>query len=128
MIKSVNHPWAISEKMIARYGETWANIDFIFNDKISKESFKEDPMATEIGTLEVCGSAIKMRYKDIIGYAKTFAEKSAIYAKAPKTEKFPIQIKSRTYNLAPIEITRLSETMSDTLQTTARAYELGLYL
>ena len=48
--------------------------------------------------------------------------------KAPKTEKFAIQIKSKTYYLKPIEITRLSETMSDTLVTSLRAYELGLYL
>jgi hypothetical protein len=128
MNKSVNHPWAISDKMIARYGEIWANIDFVFNDKISQSSFKEDPMTTEIGELHIAGGVLKMTYKDIIAYAKQFAEKSAMYTKAPKTEKFAIQIKSKTYYLKPIEITRLSETMSDTLVTSLRAYELGLYL
>lgn len=128
MIKSVNQSWAISEKLRNRYGKTWAEIDFIFNEKISAEKFREDPMATEIGILEVAGASIKMNYKDLIAYNKTFAEKSATYARAPKTEKFPVQIKSRTYDLTGHEITRLSETIADTLQSTVRAYELGLYL
>ena len=32
MIKSVNQSWAISEKLRNRYGKTWAEIDFIFNE------------------------------------------------------------------------------------------------
>ena len=34
MLKSINQPWAISEKYANRYGETWTNLDFIFEDKI----------------------------------------------------------------------------------------------
>ena len=42
MLKSINQPWAISEKIANRYGETWTNLDFVFEDKISEENFTTD--------------------------------------------------------------------------------------
>ena len=33
MLKSINQPWAISEKYVNRYGTTWTNLDFVFEDK-----------------------------------------------------------------------------------------------
>lgn len=44
MLKSINQPWAISEKYANRYGITWTNLDFVFEDKISEENFKTDPI------------------------------------------------------------------------------------
>ena len=125
---SVNQPWAITEKTRSRYGSTWADIDFVFHAKISEAVFKEDPMATSMGHLEVAGQRIKMRYKDMIAYSKSLNEQSASLCRANRNESFPIEIKTFTLNLRPIEVTRLAETMADALITAQRAYELGLYL
>jgi hypothetical protein len=127
-ISSVNQPWAISDKIRNRYGNTWADIDFIFNEKISEEVFREDPMMTQIGVLEVAGAKIKFRYKDLISYSKSIAEQSSTYSRFGNETAFPVEIKTFTVNLTPHEITRVSETLSDALITTTRAYELGLYL
>jgi hypothetical protein len=59
MIKSVNHPWGISDKKRKQLGDTWADIDFIFQDKVSAENFKEDPMNCTIGYLQVAGLVLK---------------------------------------------------------------------
>ena len=69
-MKSINQPWAISEKYAQRYGDLWTNLDFVFNDKISADNFKTDPLNTEIGNLSVAGQQIMMRYKDLLSYAK----------------------------------------------------------
>ena len=53
MTHSINQPWAISDKFRGRYGDVWADLDFVFNNKISAEVFKEDPMNTEIGYLSI---------------------------------------------------------------------------
>lgn len=130
MLKSINQPWAISEKFKQRYGETWTNLDFVFEDKISKENFKTDPMNCTIGTLFAAGQTIKMRYKDLISYSKhldTFT--SNMYASRPsKTDVFLVDIKGRTLSLVKHEVAKLNETLTDTLNVTMRNYELGLYL
>jgi hypothetical protein len=128
MINSVNHPWGISDKSRKRYGDIWADIDFVFADKISAESFKEDPMNTTIGYLQVAGASVKMKYKDLIAYAKSIGELSLNLYKADHDSQFDVDIKTYTVKLRPIEITRLSETLNDSLTTTMRGYELGLYL
>ena len=51
-----------------------------------------------------------------------------IASRADKLEKFALEIKSRTIMLNKTEISRLRETLDDTLVTSQRAYELGLYL
>ena len=33
MLKSINQPWAISDKIANRYGNTWTNLDFVFDCK-----------------------------------------------------------------------------------------------
>jgi len=130
MLKSINQPWAISEKFKQRYGETWTNLDFVFENKISKENFKIDPMNCTIGTLFAAGQSIKMRYKDLISYSKhldTFT--SNMYASRPsKTDAFSVDIKGRTLLLVKHEVAKLNETLTDTLNVTMRNYELGLYL
>jgi hypothetical protein len=130
MLKSVNQPWAISEKYANRYGETWTKMDFIFEDKISADNFKTDPMNCTIGTMHVVGQKIVMRYKDLISYAKqidTFTNN--MYASRPsKTDVFSIDIKGRNVMLAKHEVAKLNETLSDALDICMKNYELGLYL
>jgi hypothetical protein len=128
MIKSINHPWGISDKMRKRYGDTWADIDFIFADKISEEAFKEDPMNTTIGYLQIAGASIKMKYKDLISYDKAISELATNFSRADQTSQFDVTVKSSNLKLRPIEIIRLSETLHDSLTSTMRGYELGLYL
>jgi hypothetical protein len=130
MLKSINQPWAISEKIANRYGETWTNLDFVFEDKISEENFKTDPMNCAIGTLQVAGQKIQMRYKDLISYAKTMDTLTAnMYASKPKkTDTFAVDIKGRVVMLAKHEVSKLNDTIAEAYQSTNRGYELGLYL
>jgi len=130
MLKSINQPWAISEKFKQRYGDTWTNMDFVFEDKISAENFKTDPMNCTIGTLTAAGQTIKMRYKDLISYTKHLDTFTAnMYASKPtKTDVFPIDIKGRTLMLVKHEVAKLNETLTDAINITMRNYELGLYL
>jgi len=130
MTYSINQPWAISEKYANRYGATWTNLDFIFEDKISAENFKTDPMNCAIGQLRVAGLHINMRYKDLISYSKSFETLiSNIYGnRVSKTESFPVEIKGRTVMLVKHEIAKLNETINDELTVSLRSYELGLYL
>ena len=130
MLKSINQPWAISDKIANRYGNTWTNLDFVFEDKISEENFKTDPMNCTIGTLHVAGQKIAMRYKDLISYSKameTFTNN--MYASRPtKNDVFSIDIKGRNLLLLKHEVAKLNETISEAYQSTLRGYELGLYL
>lgn len=130
MLKSINQPWAISEKYATRYGETWTKLDFIFEDKISEENFKTDPMNCTIGTLHVAGQKIVMRYKDLVSYSKALETYTInMYASRPsKTDIFAVDIKGRTVSLAKHEVAKLNETIAEAYQATLRGYELGLYL
>jgi hypothetical protein len=128
MIKSVNHPWGISDKIRNRNGNTWADIDFVFQDKMSAEVFKEDPMNCTIGQLHVAGCVIKMKYKDLIAYSKSVQEQAGRTQDSGKDSVFSVDVKTYTITLRPHEIQRLSETLHDSLTSCMRAYELGLYL
>lgn len=130
MLKSINQPWAISEKYANRYGETWTNLDFVFEDKISEENFKTDPMNCTIGTLHIAGVKIPMRYKDLVSYTKTMDTLTInMYASKPKkTDTFAVDIKGRTLMLAKHEISKLNDTIAEAYQSSIRGYELGLYL
>ncbi len=129
-IKSINHPWAISDKFKQRYGDVWTNLDFVFEHKISEENFKTDPMNVTIGTLNIANQTIPMRYKDLISYAKSLQTYTAnMYAeRVSKEEVMSISIKGREFGLKRHEVSKLSETISYAQETAIRAYELGLYL
>lgn len=128
-MKSINHPWAISTKYRNRYGEVWANLDFVFHDKISEDLFRTDPMNTSIGHLHIYGQQIRMTYKDLINYSKSIKTTTAeVYATGTKSVVTDIRVKSYTFSLARHELSKLSETLSDATDATVRAYELGLYL
>jgi len=130
MTNSINQPWAISDKFRTRYGNTWADLDFIIEAKISAENFKTDPMNCTIGYLNIFNQQIKMYYKDLIAYSKsinTIAEN--VYANKPNKETtFPVEVKGRTLVLRKHELGKLAQTLSDALQISMRSYELGLYL
>lgn len=130
MTHSINQPWAISDKFRARYGEVWADLDFVFNDKISAEVFKEDPMNTEIGCLEIYNQRIKLDYKDLTRLSKSLNETYAkvVLEKPGKDFAYNVDIKSYTFSLRKHEIGRLADTISEASATTIRSYELGLYL
>lgn len=130
MKKSINQPWAISDKFRTRYGNTWADMDFVFQDKISADNFKSEPMGTVIGELHIANTVILMRYKDLLSYTKTIDTLSTnLYAeRVNKTETFEVSLRGRTFMLNKTEIGRLAETLNEASQSTLRAYELGLYL
>ena len=128
MIKSVNHPWGISDKKRKQLGDTWADIDFVFQDKMSAENFKEDPMNCTIGYLQVAGMSIKMKYKDLIASEKSIMDQANRTYNANSEDSFSVDIKTYTMNLRPHEIEKLAETLRDSLTSCMRAYELGLYI
>lgn len=130
MIKSVNQPWAISDKFATRYGETWTKLDFEFEDKISAANFREDPMNCTIGTLLCAGQTIKMRYKDLVTYSKALETYTTnMYASRPtKADVFAVDIKGRVLTLAKHEVSKLNDTINEAFSSCNRAYELGLFL
>lgn len=130
MTNSINQPWAISEDFRTRYGNTWADLDFVMESKISAENFKTDPMNCTIGHLNVFNQQIKMRYKDLLSYSKSVSTLAGnIYANRPgKDATFSVEIKGQTLVLRKHEIGKLAQTLSDALDASIRSYELGLYL
>jgi hypothetical protein len=128
-MRSINHPWAISDKYRARYGEVWANMDFVFAEKISQDVFSTDPMNTHIGDLCIFNQKIKMTYKDLINYSKsTLITCNESYAMGQRTDTYDIRIKSSTFTLNRLELRKLAETLDEAAASTLKAYELGLYL
>jgi hypothetical protein len=130
MTNSINQPWAISDEFRTRYGNTWADLDFVVESKISAENFKTDPMNCTIGHLSIFNQKIYMRYKDLISYSKSVSTLAGnVYANRPgKDATFPVEIKGQTLVLRKHEIGKLAQTMSDALEVSMRSYELGLYL
>lgn len=130
MKNSINHPWAISDKYVNRYGDVWATLDFEFNEKVTTDQFKSDPMNTEAGNLVIDGRSLDLRYKDILSYSKEFEELIAnVYASSTdKQATYEVLIKGRTFQLKRHELAKLATTLSESAQSIARKYELGLYL
>ena len=130
MRNSINHPWAISEKYSSRYGELWSNLDFQINDRITTKQFKSDPMNTEVGNLHIDNRSLDLKYKDVLGYAKSAEELfntiRELGTHAPVIHEF--SIKGRVFQLKKHEVSKLATTLNDTAQVLSRKYELGLYL
>jgi hypothetical protein len=87
-------------------------------------------MNTLIGTLQIAGQTINMRYKDLISYAKSIETLSTnLYAeRVNKKETFQVSIKGRNFDLTCQEIGKLSQTINEASSSALRAYEIGLYL
>lgn len=129
MTRSINTPWAISEKYQKRYGTVWTNLDFVFAEKISEEIFKTDPMNTIIGELCIYNQKLQLTYKDLINYSK-FVQTAMdeAYVSGTKSDTHDVRIKSQTFTLQRHELRKLAETLNEALISSVRAYELGLYL
>jgi hypothetical protein len=130
MTTSINQPWAISDKMRNRYGNTWADLDFTFESKISAEIFQEDPMNVSLGEIHIVTTAIPMRYKDLLSYSKSIEILSSnLYAERPaKTETFEVSVRRHTFMMNKTEIGKLSDTLQEAADSAIRGYEIGLYL
>lgn len=130
MKQSINHPWAISEKYSSKYGDIWTNLDFEFNDNITTEQFKTDPMNVEVGTLKLANKSFNLKYKDLLMYAKLAEEASTnLYSiTTDKNASSDIIIRGFNFNLKRHELGKLSTTLNDSVHVLARRYELGLYL
>ncbi len=128
MTNSINHPWGISKKMRERMGDTWADIDFEINPRLSQHNMKESLFDQPVGILYIANTNIKMKYKDLISISRYMKKQLNNSYKAPIEQKFPVDIKSYTFFLNKNEIDRLDETISITTKALIRKYELGLYL
>ena len=130
MNKSVNKPWAISDKYKNKYGRIWSDMDFEINPKISTYQFKNDPLNINIGELKICGKTIPMKYKQLLSAVNIISEQAkAVYFEKPeKWEKFAINVLNQELYLKKHEVGKLSETLNDTADIITKTYELGLYL
>ena len=130
MTTSINHPWAISDKYRSKYGDLWADLDFVFQKKISAENFQTDPMNVTIGELQIANQTIPMRYKDLLSYSKSIEVLSTnLYAEGvDKTQTFEVSVRRSTFMLNKTEIGKLSNTLQEATTSALRKYELGLYL
>lgn len=130
MRNSINQPWAISDKYANRYGELWTNLDFQINDRITTKQFKTDPMNTEVGHLHIDNRTLDLKYKDILGYAKSAEDMynniREMGSLSPLVNE--ISIKGRVFQLKKHEVSKLASTLNDAAQVISRKYELGLYL
>lgn len=128
-MKSINQPWAISEKYQQRYGQIWSSMDFVFQEKISEENFRTDPMNTVIGELCIYNQKLQLTYKDLINYSKSVTTLcDEAYVSGTKADMYDVRIKSQTFTLQRHELRKLTETLTEALIVSVRAYELGLYL
>jgi len=130
MYNSINHPWAIGDKQRQRYGDAWADMDFVFHEQIINDTFKEDPMNTSMGHLELFKQRITLRYKDLISLPKQLQEQynEAKMMRQPKDQPISVSIKNNQYSLTQHELSKLIETLHEAETTAMRAYALGLYL
>ena len=65
IVKTVNQSWAIPTKVIDRMGETWANIDFEINPKLSNYAFRNDPININVGRICLCNKKIDASLKQL---------------------------------------------------------------
>ncbi len=128
MTNSINHPWGISQKMREKMGQTWADMDFEINPRLSTHNMREDLINQPVGILSLANMNIKMKYKELLSASKSLKKHVNISYKSTIEEKFPVDIQSHTFFLNKKEIERLEETINITTTVLVRKYELGLYL
>jgi hypothetical protein len=128
MTSSINHPWGISKKMREKMGETWADMDFSINPRLSTHNMREDLINQPVGILYLANTNIKMKYKELLSISKSLKKHVNNSYNASIEDKFPIDINTHTFLLNKKEIERLEETINITTTALIRKYELGLYL
>lgn len=130
IVKSVNNPWAIPDSMVKRYGKTWANIDFEVNPRLSNYALYNDPMNTIVGQLCLNGKKLSASMKQL-RTLKTVLEHVLIDIKllhGNTNNSIDVSILNNTFYLKSREITRIYETIEDSINTINKSYKLGLYL
>ena len=130
MIKTVNQSWATPDKLIKRYGKTWAELDFEINPSISNYAFKNNPLDTIVGTLVLDRKRIPLKYKQLVNSitAMEYYISEIHFNKPEKDEKLEVSIFNNTFYLKKHEITKLFQTITDSCDTIMKSYKLGLYL
>jgi len=128
-MNSINHPWGISDKFKEKYGKIWAEMDFEVA-KISNYQFRNNPLDTVVGTLQLCGQSISVKYKQLISAANHMEDnaKAVYFQKANKDDKFAITLLNKPFILKKHEIGKLSQTLNDSLYTLQVGYQIGSYL
>jgi hypothetical protein len=125
MISSINHSFGISDKFRARYGETWASIDF-FPANINLDLYKLDPMGYIVGILQIANTKINIAYRDLAKLESVLVElmESNSHVK-DKSYTYTVSINGCKFELKKHEISRLYETITDSKITVNRKYEMG---
>jgi hypothetical protein len=130
IVKSVNNSWAIPDSMVERYGKTWANIDFEVNPRLSNYALYNDPMNTIVGQLCLNGKKLDASMKQL-RTLKTVLEHVLVDIKllhGNTNSSIDVPVLNNTFYLKSREITRLYETIEDSINTINKSYKLGLYL
>ena len=130
IVKSVNNSWAIPDSMVERYGKTWANIDFEVNPRLSNYALYNDPMNTIVGQLCLNGKKLDASMKQL-RTLKTVLEHVLVDIKllhGNTNGSIDVPVLNNTFYLKSREITRLYETIEDSINTINKSYKLGLYL
>lgn len=130
IIKTINQSWAIPESMINRYGKNWASIDFEINPKVSNYAFRNDPLNTIIGQVCLCNKRLDANLKQL-KTLKTMLEHTLVDIQllhSDKSKIIEVTVLNKTFYLNSREVTRLYETINDSIDTIHKSYKLGLYL
>ncbi len=127
--KTINQSWAIPNKLIERYGKTWAGIDFEINPRLSNYALQNDPMGTKVGQLCLCNKKIDTTLKQLRSLRTILDHILVDYKLLYKgKESIEVYVLNNLFDLKSREITRLHETIEDSINTINKSYKLGLYL
>lgn len=128
--KTINQSWAIPNSMIERYGKNWATIDFEINPKLSNYLFRNDPLNITVGQICLCNKKLDASLKQLRSL-KTMLEHTLVDIQllhSDKSKEVEVIVLNKPFYLKSREITRLYETINDSIDTIQKSYKIGLYL
>ena len=128
--KTINQSWAIPNSMIERYGKNWATIDFEINPKLSNYLFRNDPLNITVGQICLCNKKLDASLKQLRSW-KTMLEHTLVDIQllhSDKSKEVEVIVLNKPFYLKSREITRLYETINDSIDTIQKSYKIGLYL
>ena len=130
IVKTINQSWAIPNSMIERYGKNWATIDFEINPKLSNYLFRNDPLNITVGQICLCNKKLDASLKQLRSL-KTMLEHTLVDIQllhSDKSKEVEVIVLNKPFYLKSREITRLYETINDSIDTIQKSYKIGLYL
>ena len=130
IVKTINQSWAIPNSMIERYGRNWATIDFEINPKLSNYLFRNDPLNITVGQICLCNKKLDASLKQLRSL-KTMLEHTLVDIQllhSDKSKEVEVIVLNKPFYLKSREITRLYETINDSIDTIQKSYKIGLYL